>query len=341
MASPFVVLSDEDVARALPMCEAIDELRLALQHAGEFLVPERLVISCPEHHGSTLFKPAVRRSTTDPREGSMGIKIVSVRPDNAALRLPAVPATVMLFDKTTGLPRALMAATHLTGLRTAACSAIAIDALRCATQKNDPLEPLSVVVFGAGLQAELHVAALRAIGSISSLTLVNRTGDSVRRLAEKLASFCSNITALALDEEEAVMLALSKANTVITATNSQTPLFAGTALRPGTVIAAVGSYTPAARELDETTIRRCRAIVLDEQSAMRVGEFALGYQPPMTHVYELSSLCVPGWTLSQHAEESGDIYLYKSVGSALQDLASGAAVLERAVAMKLGTTAML
>ena len=141
----FLLLSDDDVAIALPMKDAINVNRLAFldQHTGEAVVPERIVLSLPQYDGATLFKPCY---VSPAKREALGLKIVSTRPRNARLKDHAtVPAVIVLIHADTGYPSALVDATYLTALRTAAGSGVATDLLA--------LPDASVLtVFGAGAQ---------------------------------------------------------------------------------------------------------------------------------------------------------------------------------------------
>jgi len=163
----MLLLSEDDVRRALPMAEAIavNEAAFEALASGDAQCPARAVLRGA--HGPSLFKPALLPGAAGGSE-ALGLKVVSVRPGNADRGLPTVPATIVTFDAATGLPDALVAATWLTALRTAAGSGAATKLLAKADSAH-------LVVFGAGLQAEAHVSAMKvARPSLARLTIVRR-----------------------------------------------------------------------------------------------------------------------------------------------------------------------
>lgn len=216
------VLTDEDVSKCVTVAEAIEVNEQAFRslHAKRATVPPRLGIPFPEEKGITLFKPAHVQGTETANDetksfpSGLGLKVVSVRPNNANIGLPTVPGTIMTFDEKTAAPAAVMAATYLTALRTAAGSAAATRALL--KQRPPPGgDPTSLAVFGAGLQGELHILALKTIlprecessmstvlsrpiyldcvlgchlPGINTIHIINRSAPRIERLVAKLGS---------------------------------------------------------------------------------------------------------------------------------------------------------
>ena len=169
-------ISDNAVRYLLTTSEARAVQRAAFAASaqrGRVDAPARTIIDAPQHDGCTLFKPAY--IARDDGGGELGIKVVAVRPRNAA-RSPAlatIPATVLVLDDVTGAVAAIVDATFLTAQRTAAGSAVATSLLR---KTKAPAPPTTVVVFGAGLQGAAHLAALRDLhATINDVVVVNRS----------------------------------------------------------------------------------------------------------------------------------------------------------------------
>ena len=183
----MLILTDDEVKAAVPMDQAIEVNEAAFKsfESGAAQCPDRALLTAEAggRGGPTLFKPAC----VPPAEGSggteaLGLKVVSVREANPELGLPSVPATMLLFDPATGLPSALLAATWLTALRTAAGSAVATRALA-------PEQVELLVVFGAGMQGDAHVDAMLSVRpSTSRVAIVNRSLPRAQELAAAVSA---------------------------------------------------------------------------------------------------------------------------------------------------------
>src|SRR5690606_12939754 len=179
---------------------------------------------------------------------------VTVSYDDGTGRRLLGNAVVLLLDADTGLPLALLDGTWLTALRTGAASGLATHLLA--------REDASVVaLFGAGVQARTQLEAVRAVRDIREVRIVSRTAGSAQRLASELDGVAVHV----LDDAAA---AVRGADIVITATNSTTPVFPGSALEPGAHVNAVGAYTPEMRELDDDAMRRAVVVVDSREAAL-------------------------------------------------------------------------
>ena len=337
----MLILSDDDVRRALTMEEAItvNEQAFEALASGTAQCPPRQLLR--GSHGPSLFKPALLPGGEAGDAEALGLKVVSVRPGNADRGLPTVPATMVTFDAVTGTPTALLSATWLTALRTAAGSA-------AATKLLARTDSASLVVFGAGLQAEAHVAAMRAARpSISRVTIVNRSPTRAAALAAQVAARHGVIAAMvALDDAAGVAAALVDADVVCCCTNASAPVFPGAALRPGCHVNAVGAYTPDMHELDEACVARCRVVVDEPGATASCGDIASpiasGAVSRMRNdLSTLGELLLRGDGGGDLEVDGVDCTLFKSVGVAVQDVATAAAVVARAKALGLGATVRL
>ena len=204
---------------------------------------------------------------------------------NEQLSLPTVPAVILLHDRATGFPTALVQATHLTALRTAAGSAVATD---CFARPNAAV----LSVFGAGLQAEQHARAVLCVRNIRTVHIVNRTASRAMGLAARLRSdypaveFVVHATAAnsssgpdstdhAATATAAAAAALSAAlrssHVICTTTNSSTPLLRLADVSPGAHINAVGGFRPHMHELESALVSACR-IAVDCPAALHSGD---------------------------------------------------------------------
>jgi ornithine cyclodeaminase len=184
----------------------------------------------------------------------VGVKIASVSPDNPARGLQRIQGVYLLLDAATLAPVAQLDGVALTTLRTAAVSAAAADALA-------PERVEHLVVFGSGPQAWGHVMALRAVRPVERVTIVARDRDRAAALADKLAD--GSMTAAAGSPD-----AVADADLVVCATTARSPLFSDN-VRDDTLLIAVGSHEPDARELPGDVVARAQVVVEDEAAALR------------------------------------------------------------------------
>jgi ornithine cyclodeaminase len=223
---------------------------------------------------------------------------------------------VSLFSAATGLPMATLEANEFTRLRTAAASAVAADLLALPNART-------LAIFGAGIQARAHAEALARVRRFERVLVCARSGAQAlaRELGEQL-----NLTVRAVDAAEAA----AEADVIVTATRSATPLFDGAIVKPGAFVAAVGSSTQAARELDDALLGRAAMVVVEwrtaaEQEAGDIVQAAPGVIAA-ERLVELGELLV-----EPRLRGPQDIVVYKSVGIGLEDVA-----LARLVAHRLG-----
>ena len=339
----FLLLSDRDVAAALPMRDAIKCNRQAFMDFAKKIavVPERAVIAIPPARGHTLFKPAYI-----PTASALGLKVVSTRPKNASreVRLPTVPASIIMFSEDTGLIAALLQATYLTALRTAAGSGVATVLLT----KRKPSRRV-LTVFGAGMQADAHIEAMLCVHgeSLDSLVVINRSRGRAEALCEKWrGSFAAGTRVVLLSDSKKIEAAVRASDLICTTTNSSKPMFDGAWMKPGTHVNAVGSYTPTMQELDQATVERC-AIVIDTEHALAAGDLAIPTASgvELCVVGELGHMLLRVGGDREKAEQkmstipptNCDCTLFKSVGVAVQDIATAQAVIRAARKHRIGT----
>jgi alanine dehydrogenase len=255
--------------------------------------------------GTLLLMPAWRSGS------SLGIKIVTVFPDNAKRSLPAVSGTYVLLDAVTGAPQALLDGTALTLRRTAAASALAADFLA----RPDSAVHLMV---GTGALAPHLVAAHRTMRPIREIRIWGRNAAKAAALAERLT--VSGIAAVAVPD---LAEAVATADIVTCATLATEPLIRGEWLRPGMHLDLVGGYTPQMREADDATVRRARVYIDTEAALQEAGDLV---QPSRSGVLSREAIAGDLFGLARgHSfgrRDDAEITRFKSVGTALEDLAA-------------------
>jgi ornithine cyclodeaminase/alanine dehydrogenase-like protein (mu-crystallin family) len=316
MTLPF--FTAEDIRRALPMREAIEAMRAAFIafSEGRAHIPQRLSISIPEQEGITLVMPGYVPPD------ALGLKVVSVFPRNPARGLPTLSALVVMLDPETGAPAALLDGAFLTAWRTGAASGLATDLLARPDAE-------SLALIGAGAQARTQLLAVAAVRSLRRVRVYSRTPARAQALIEEMQGQegIPQDIAVAPTPEAAV----AEADIVCTATNSSVPVFDGQALRPGTHINAIGSFTLEMRELDEETFRRAARVVVDSRAAAlaEAGEVVWAIQQGILREADLVELGEIAAGRRPGRERPEEITLFKSVGLAVQDLVAAQRVWQR------------
>lgn len=251
----------------------------------------------------------------------MGVKAVTVFPDNDTQGKPAVFGTYVLLSAESGEALAVMDATRLTAWRTAAASALASRSL----SRPDSARLLMV---GAGALAPFLIRAHASVRPIREIAIWNRSQPRAQALVATLAKF-GMMAAIVSD----LASAAAQADIISTATLSAEPLIRGAWLKPGTHLDCVGAYRPSMRETDDDVVRQARIFV--DTRAGAFGEAGDILQPLHAGVIDrdavqgdLFDLC--RGTVAGRGSAS-EITLFKSVGASIEDLAAAVAVYERAV----------
>jgi ornithine cyclodeaminase/alanine dehydrogenase-like protein (mu-crystallin family) len=300
------VLDAAQTAASLPFERLIPALREAFITGAEAPLRHRHDIAQPD--GTTaalLLMPAWRA------DGFLGVKVVSVYPGNGTRNLPAVSASYLLCDGATGEHLALIDGAEITRRRTAAASALAASYLA----RDDAA---SLLIVGAGHIAGLMAAAYRVVRPISRVRVWNIREQGAARLAARLRA--EGVAAEAVTDLPA---AVAEADIVTCATLAREPLVRGEWLRPGTHLDLIGGFTPAMREADDEAVRRSRVFIDTDAALAEAGDLL----DPIAHgvlrrddiAGSLFTLC-RGEAMGRRGR--GEITLFKSVGSALEDLAA-------------------
>ena len=242
------------------------------------------------------------------------LKAVCVFPGNPARGLDAHQGTVTLFDGTDGRPTAILDASAITAIRTAAVSALATRLLA----REDARE---LAILGAGVQAAAHLEALGAVRGFERVRIFAPTREHAERLAGPAGAEVAD------SAEEAV----SGADVVVTATNSSEPVLRRDWLPPGAHVNAVGASAPTSRELDTATVAACSLFADSRESVQNeAGEFHLaiseGAIDGPDHVRAELGEVVAGMHPGRTARD--ELTLFRSLGLAIEDMAAA----ERALA---------
>ena len=312
------------MASILTMPDVIEAVEEGFRSAGEKDdVPVRLPVHVADRPAVALFMPAYLHGSR-----TLGAKVVSAFHDNPSRGLPMISGFYVLCDAETGRLIALMDATFLTGIRTAAASAVATKYLARADAKV-------LGVIGTGVQGQFHVDAIRAVRPIEEIVVFNRTVERGRAFVEDLESrgiSCRLMDTAADCAAEADVLAVC--------TSSRTPLFDGELVRPGTHVNAVGVFTPDSQELDAALIRRARVFVDTYEGAFEeAGDIIVPLRAgdiTRDHVRAELTELVTGRKVGRTSD--AEITVFKSVGYAMEDAVTARLAYEWAEGAGIGVT---
>lgn len=303
------VVSADEIDRALGEPGLVDALAEAFR--GGVAAPTRHHHGIPRGEGKAtlLLMPAWQ----EPESGFLGVKVVTVFPQNGARALPSVMGTYLLMDGVTGAPVAALDGTRLTLWRTAAASALA------ARHLARP-DAARMVMVGAGALAPFLIRAHRAERPIRSVGLWARRPEAARVLADRLVA-----EGLPVEPVTDLEAAVRDADLVSCATLSREPLVRGAWLKPGAHLDLVGAFDLTMREADDGALTRAEVYV-DTPAALSEGgdvavALAAGALAEGAVRGDLADLC-RGTAAGRDSAEA--ITLFKSVGAALEDLVAAA-----------------
>lgn len=248
------VISRDLVRKLLPMNECVEVMARAFEDAsaGRAVVPSRQHTLIPGGRGQLLTMPCATSGVD-----SYGAKLVSVHPDNAGAGLPTIQGVVILFDRLTGAPKAIIDGAEISAIRTAAGSGIATRLLARA-------DASTCGILGAGVQASSHIDAMCAVRPIREVRIWARDPDKAQAFVngQSLRPGCR--VKVVADPAEA-----AACDIVCAVTGSSRPVVRASMVRPGAHINLVGSHTPDSREADSLLIKRS-AVYVDLMAAARL-----------------------------------------------------------------------
>ena len=320
----ILVLDNRQIRELLPMTECIELMADALSALArdEVYQPLRTIVRPPEARGLLGLMPAYRAG----EQGAFGLKAICVFPGNPAIGKDAHQGAVMLFSRETGELLALMNASEITAIRTAAVSAVA-------TRLLAREEAQELAIIGAGVQARTHLAALAAVRPIKRARVACRNIEHAVELAREMQSSFP-IEPVRTNEE-----AVRGADVIVTATSSLEPVINKEWISPGAHVNAIGTHSPSSREIDSATMAATRIFVDRRESALNeAGDYLLAAQEglitPDSIIGEIGELLIGTKTGRTSATE---ITLFKSLGLAIEDVVTADYLYQRAQSQNAGT----
>lgn len=322
----LLFLNSSEIKTLLPMADCIDLMTTALADLsrGQFHLPLRMIVRPPEARGLMAMMPAYRNG----ERRSYGLKALCFFHDNPALNKDAHQGCVLLSSGDTGELLAIMNATAITAIRTAAVSAVATKLLARPNAST-------LAIIGTGVQARQHLVALSHVRRINMARVFSPNPDHPKQLAEEMRGTLPFPVEPVTSAEDA----LKDADLIVTATSSREPVLQRQWISDGAHINAIGTYSPQSREIDSQTMAAAQIFVDRRESAVNeagdfllaVQEGAIGSDSIVAEVGEVLLGEKPGRTSDQ------DITLFKSLGLAIEDMACAEYLYEKAKTARVGT----
>jgi ornithine cyclodeaminase len=321
----MLIISHSQVRELLPMRDCMKVVGEALSSlaSGDGLQPLRAGLLRPDRRGVLAWMPGSLAAGQ-----SFGIKVLSIVENPGELGVDSHQGGVMIFDPSSGSPLALCEAGAITAVRTAAVSALATDRLARP-------DATTLAVLGAGTQAGSHIEAMLEVRPIEHIRLWSRS----REKAERFAAEQMERHGVPIEVEDDAASAVADADIVCTTTSARKPVFLPDMVEPGMHINAVGASIPSWREIDSGVVPVV-TLFTDRRESLtnEAGEFIAAVDDGLVP----AGLVVPeiGEVLNDdhpgRASET-EITLFRSLGLAIEDIASAHLVYQRALERGLGT----
>jgi ornithine cyclodeaminase/alanine dehydrogenase-like protein (mu-crystallin family) len=325
-----LVLSHTEVLELLPIKECIARMRAALLAlaAGEAHQPLRTIIRPPDAKGLIGLMPAYMSGGTDAHQAAFGLKAICIFPGNPAKGLDSHQGSVQLFSAETGELLAMMNASAITAIRTAAVSAVATDLL-------SRMDACNLTIIGSGVQARSHLTALSQVRSLRRCRIASRHLEHAQEFAEEMRPAFS----FTLEPVETVEEALEGADLVVTATTAVEPIVRREWISAGAHLNLVGSSTPNTREVDSETMAAASLFVDRRESTINeAGDYLLAVRDGVidpNHIRAEIGEVLKGDKPGRTSPE--EITLFKSLGLAIEDLFAAEYLYRKAAERKVGS----
>jgi ornithine cyclodeaminase/alanine dehydrogenase-like protein (mu-crystallin family) len=327
-ATDVLVVDGPAVRRLLPMSRCIDVMAdaLAALARDEAINPLRSIAALPYGQTWLAVMPGAQK---DPPV--FGVKVISIFNDNREAGFETHQGFVLLFEADNGRPVALVDASEVTAIRTAAVSGVATREL--ALPDADDL-----AIIGSGTQARTHLEAMLAVRPVERVRAWSPNRERLDRFVREAGG--ENLRVEAADSAQA---AVTGASVICTVSGAEQPVVQGEWVADGAHINAVGSALPTARELDSEAVRRARLYVDRRESALsESGDILLAMKDGAIgedHILgELGELLIGA---AEGRTSRSDVTVFKSLGLAVEDVAAAQAVVEAAREQGAGVSVRL
>jgi len=320
-----LIINQSEVRRLLPMDECLELMDHAFKivSGGAAVLPVRSVMWLPDGTGLLGMMPGCLQQS-----GIMGLKVVTVFPDNQGSGYESHTGVVILFETEHGQILSMVEGGEITAIRTAAASGVATRLLA----REDAGD---LAVIGSGTQARMHLEAMLLVRPVQRVRVWSLSLEHAREFAERE----SRRHGIVVEAMNTAREAVKGADIICTATPAREPVLFSDMISEGAHINAVGSCTPAARELDTKTVVRSRLFVDKRESTLKeAGDFLIPQNEGAIdedHIHGEIGEILLGKVEGRTSEH--EITLFESLGLAVEDLVSARYVYGRALEKGMGT----
>jgi alanine dehydrogenase len=322
----MLIITDKQVEQLLPMGECIETMSDALKTVarGRAVLPLRQIMWLPDKSGALAAMPSYLEEPA-----SLGIKVITVFQKNLGTKYDSHQGAVLLFEAEHGVLQAIIDASSVTAIRTAAVSGVATRALARA-------EAGDLCLMGSGAQAMTHLEAMKSVRTLRRVRVWSRSFDNAKAFAAKaLAKHGIAVEAVASARD-----AVRDADIICTTTSSRAPVLLGEWIAPGAHINAVGSSVPVARELDTAAVVNASLFVDRRESTLNeAGDYLIPLNEGAIDASHIRAELGDVLTGAHDGRSTGsEITLFKSLGIAIEDLASAHLIHRKALELGIGTS---
>ena len=325
----ILILKESDISSMITMSDIIeaDKEALSIYSSKKSNIPLRSNLNVPEFNGQCLFMNGYAAPAK-----ALGVKIVSVYPDNINKNIPSVPATMVLVNAETGMVNSLIDGTYLTRLRTGAISGLATDIL---SRKDSKIFAL----FGTGGQAVTQLEAVLTVRNIEEVRVFDISKERAEEFAKKMSDKFGkkfNVKIFAAESSDA---AIDNADIITTVTTSKKPVFDANKVKKNVHINGVGSYTPEMQEIPGDILVKANKIFVDtrdgaiNESGDLINPIKDGLIKKEKINGELGEV-ING--VIKGRENDDEMTFFKTTGSAVLDLVAAQKIYEMAKVKKVG-----
>ena len=314
-----VTLNGKQVADRLSMSKCIDLMANALKTLAEdaSIQPLRSIMWLPGKKGLLGMMPAFEGDT-----GIMGIKVISVFPENQKADLSSHQGVILLFDSKNGKLLSIIDAEEVTAIRTAAVSAVATRSLANEDARN-------LAILGSGVQASRHLEAISLVRKIEKAKIWSRDHQH----AEQLVRRESGNYNFKVEACKTVQQTVEDADIICTTTAAKEPILSGEWVKQGVHINAVGACTPSSRELDSKLVVRSKLFTDRRESLFNeAGDFLIPKKEGLIREEKIGGEIGEVLLKKVKGRESREeITIFKALGLAVEDLAAGYYVYKKSI----------